>query len=343
MLTVDDITIDPEFSSVNRDLSGDERFALEELIGLHGFRDPLVVWLHHGLLLDGHNRLSIWHEHFEDDDDGPAPPDIIEMHFDDRPAALKWIKQNQRARRNLTPAELEALMGDEYREKKQTHGGQIPNTKAVDGGMGHSDPSIDTTAETIAKKYGVSPSTVKRNAQFAEAVETIGENAGKEVVDSILSGTTDKTRKEVIAIAKLPAEEQAAAMVRSAPKDERGEPRKITAKLIRETAAPYLPEKPANTTNDDVVTDAPADAVAAFKVVTDSLKDARKQALALCDMKCGPFIRKTFVKERFQQIIDELAQAVPERNCTICNGEGCMQCRYYGLIPARVYEETREP
>ncbi len=69
---------------------------------------------------------------------------------------------------------------------------------------------VESTADKVAEKHGVSRETVRNNAQFAEAVETIGENMGEEAAESILAGESGKTRKEVVEVAKLPPEEQSA-------------------------------------------------------------------------------------------------------------------------------------
>ena len=107
MISIRDITIDAEFEGLIPALSDDERLRLMTAIGRDGFRDPLVVWLNHGILLDGHNRYRIWEASFQDDEN--REPAIVEMKFDDRDSAIEWIIKNQLARRNLVPAMRVAL------------------------------------------------------------------------------------------------------------------------------------------------------------------------------------------------------------------------------------------
>jgi hypothetical protein len=93
----EDIIVDAEFAALIPPLTVDEREQLEANIASHGgARDPLVVWGRGGnlTLVDGHNRYEICTRldlQFE----------IEEMRFDDRNAAMLWIIDNQKGRRNL--------------------------------------------------------------------------------------------------------------------------------------------------------------------------------------------------------------------------------------------------
>src|SRR5205823_398420 len=59
------------------------------------------------------------------------------------------------------------------------------------------------TAEKVADKHGVSPSTIRRNAEFAEAVDKIGDTDPAKR-DEILSGKSSQTKQDVIDAAKPP-------------------------------------------------------------------------------------------------------------------------------------------
>jgi response regulator of citrate/malate metabolism len=67
------------------------------------------------------------------------------------------------ARRNLTAQHTDYLTGVRYELEKQEDGGQIA------GSMAQNERSL--TAEKIAQRTGVSGRTVRRNAQFAQAVD----------------------------------------------------------------------------------------------------------------------------------------------------------------------------
>lgn len=93
----DDIIVDAEFAALIPPLTPDERQQLEENIKAHGgARDPIVVWPSKGkmTLIDGHNRYEICTRL-------DVPFEIEEVRFDDRNAAMLWIIDNQKGRRNL--------------------------------------------------------------------------------------------------------------------------------------------------------------------------------------------------------------------------------------------------
>jgi SAM-dependent methyltransferase len=111
----EDIIVDAEFAALIPPLTADERNQLEANISAHGCaRDPLVVWSKAGklTLVDGHNRYEICTRldlAFE----------IEEMRFDDRNAAMLWIIDNQKGRRNLADfamTELEMAREKIYEE-----------------------------------------------------------------------------------------------------------------------------------------------------------------------------------------------------------------------------------
>jgi hypothetical protein len=92
-----DINVDAEFAALIPPLTEDERSHLERNIVDHGgARDPIVAWEKAGTLtiVDGHNRYEICTRR-------DLPFEIEEMRFDDRNAAMLWIIDNQKGRRNL--------------------------------------------------------------------------------------------------------------------------------------------------------------------------------------------------------------------------------------------------
>jgi hypothetical protein len=111
----EDIKIDAEFAGLIPPLTADEREQLEANISAHGgARDPLVVWAKAGnlTLVDGHNRYEICTRL-------DLPFEIEEMRFDDRNAAMLWIIDNQKGRRNLADfamTELEMAREKIYEE-----------------------------------------------------------------------------------------------------------------------------------------------------------------------------------------------------------------------------------
>lgn len=158
MLSIRDITIDAEFERLVPPMTDDDRTTLMTNIDRDGFRDPLVVWLNHGILLDGHNRYRIWEASFQDDEN--REPSIVEMKFASRDEAAEWIIRNQLGRRNLTDAQRIAMALKlkpiiEEKSKKNKQAGV--RLKSNEG---------QRTMEVVADAAGVSEST----ARHAEAV-----------------------------------------------------------------------------------------------------------------------------------------------------------------------------
>lgn len=158
----EDIQIDAEFAALIPPLTDDERSQLERNIVDHGgARDPLVVWAKAGklTLVDGHNRYEICTRL-------DLPFEIEEMRFDDRNAAMLWIIDNQKGRRNLpdfakTELELKresihaamtAPRGrpkkDESEIRKNSSEFQAPDDRRKDAKIGD---AVGVSKDTVAK------------------------------------------------------------------------------------------------------------------------------------------------------------------------------------------------
>lgn len=197
------IVIDPEFQALIPALQPEERSQLEANIVADGCRDPLVLWLkpapqpgghkcyaydeskcdlrlgdgvwtcehceHNPALLeyvlvDGHNRHEICTRLGIDFD-------TVEIEFDNRDAVMDWMDANQLGRRNITPDQFTLLLGRRYNRAKKASGGQAGNANA-DKRIAQIDPFV-STADRLATEHGVSPATVKRAGQYAEAVAIV--------------------------------------------------------------------------------------------------------------------------------------------------------------------------
>ena len=177
-----DIVVDKEFQTLIPPLTEEERFGLEESLLRDGCIDPLVVWAEEGILLDGHHRRVICDRHGLD-------YEVHALSFPDRNAAADWIDAHQLGRRNLTPEQMSLLRGRRYnRLKKAAH---RPEKRD------QIDPVIPVrTSERLAKEHGVSAPTIKRDGQYAEAVDRLGlqrEAAG---------GRVTVSRQEVVEVAR---------------------------------------------------------------------------------------------------------------------------------------------
>ena len=158
----EDIIVDAEFAALIPPLTADERSQLERNIVDHGSaRDPLVVLAKAGklTLVDGHNRYEICTRL-------DLPFEIEEMRFDDRNAAMLWIIDNQKGRRNLpdfakTELELKresihaamtAPRGrpkkDESEIRKNSSEFQAPDDRRKDAKIGD---AVGVSKDTVAK------------------------------------------------------------------------------------------------------------------------------------------------------------------------------------------------
>lgn len=179
------IKIDPEFQSLIPPLTDEERSQLERNLLSDGCRDPIVVW--EGIILDGHNRYEICTRQKIDFNTVP-------ISLPSREAAEDWIDANQLGRRNLSPSDFAMMLGRRYNRMKKANGVRGPEK------LDQNDPA--STADRLARQHGVSPATVKRAGQFAEAVEKI-----KPFVPDIeheIRKPDGPTQRDVIEAAKEP-------------------------------------------------------------------------------------------------------------------------------------------
>lgn len=181
-----DIKQDAEFKALMPPLPPDALEQLEQNILKHGIRDTLVIW--NGLILDGHNRYAIAQKHGLDFG-------IEAVDLPDRDAALLWIVKNQLGRRNLTPQQASYLRGKWYEREKVVQGTRNQYIE-----KDQNDP-FRPTAERIAAQSGVSAPTVKRDAQYARAVDEIAQAVGPEAKTAILGGKAHGTKKTVVGLA----------------------------------------------------------------------------------------------------------------------------------------------
>ena len=149
--------VDAEFKALIPPLSHEEHSQLEANILAEGCRDALVVW--NTLLLDGHNRFAICQKH-------SLPFAATSLELPDRQAALNWIINNQLGRRNLHPDQASYLRGKRYNAEKQQ--GKRTDLETSD----QNDPKLET-ADRLATEYKVSAPTIKRDGNYAAAVDTL--------------------------------------------------------------------------------------------------------------------------------------------------------------------------
>jgi hypothetical protein len=196
------VTIDPEFFSYLQQLSPTEEALLEQSLRSEGgARDPLVVWKGPGILLDGHHRYALCLKH-------GLPYSITEIELPDRAAALAWIDRNQGGRRNDTPEGLSYRRGRHYCEERRRHGGSRTGGQAG----GHDDHL--KTEERLAALYKVSARTIRRDAEFAQAVAGLASACGEEIRRFILTRQAKLTHAAVVRLSLLPPAARKKAVLR---------------------------------------------------------------------------------------------------------------------------------
>jgi hypothetical protein len=205
--------IDEELRLLIPPLSKEEYGQLEENIVKWGCLDPLKVWAvpdsDEVILLDGHNRFAICCDHNVRYVTESVP--LI-----DRAAVIDWIIANQLGRRNLSAEQIGYLRGKLYQQEKQ----EITNPDGIGGRAGKIDegqndpqqsglngqPSKSTAAK-LAKEYGVSERTIKRDADYAKAVDAIVAATAPEVQQQLLGINSKLTKSATLKLAELAQEE----------------------------------------------------------------------------------------------------------------------------------------
>jgi hypothetical protein len=192
--------IDEELRLLIPPLSKEEYEQLEENIRQWGCLDPLKVWpvpdTDDVVLLDGHNRFAICSEHNVSYVTESVP-------LLDRAAAIDWMIANQLGRRNLSAEQIGYLRGKQYQQDKQeiTNPGGSNQYREV---VGQNDPQPpNSTAAKLAKEHRVSERTIKRDADYAKAIDDIVAATTPEVKQQILGGDSKLTKSAILKMAKL--------------------------------------------------------------------------------------------------------------------------------------------
>jgi hypothetical protein len=243
-----EFVIDEELHSLIPPLSQEEYEQLKENILEFGCLDTLKVWpvpdSNEIILLDGHNRFKICSEHNVD-------YDTESISLVDRAAAINWMIANQLGRRNLSAKQVGYLRGRRYQQEKQ----EIANPDGVGGKsgkivMGQNVPqqsdlncqSHESTATKLAKEHGVSDRTIKRDADYANAVDAIVAATAPEVQQQILSSDSKLTKSATLQLAELAKEEPG--LVMEILEEVQQAPNKTAATAVVQRFASQIEESP---------------------------------------------------------------------------------------------------
>lgn len=189
------LKIDPEFKNLIPPLSSEEKLQLQANLKEFGCLDPLIVWLSQDILLDGHNRYEICMTE-------QIPYKIMEIDLPNRQAAISWIANHQLGRRNITPETASYLRGKRYLHLK---GDRSDNLKQ-NSPNGKNFLSVDV-AKSLAEQYKVSDRTIRNDANFTSALDTLAQSLGDELKHSILTRTAGLNKKDILSLAKVAGDE----------------------------------------------------------------------------------------------------------------------------------------
>jgi hypothetical protein len=191
------LKVNPAFQRLIPLQSREEFRALEASLQEEGCRDPLTVWKGHNVILDGHTRHELCLEH-------KLKVKVREVELEDEKAAVEYILQLQRQRRNLTREAMSYFRGSEYNRIKHSHGGDRRGRRPKD----QREP-LRSTASLLAGKYGVSSGTIKRDGVFARVIDKIVEEHGDpEIKRKLLGADVKLTHGTARALLKLSAKER---------------------------------------------------------------------------------------------------------------------------------------
>lgn len=185
------LQIDPEFQHLIPPPATEEQELLAANLKKFGCLHPLVVWKDYNILLDGHNRYDLCTQL-------QIPFSIVEIELPDRESAIAWIANNQLGRRNITPETASYLRGKRY---SLLRGNPLDNLKQ-NLPKGQNVPSVNV-AEQLAQQYQVSSRTIKRDAQFSEAIDLLATALGADIKQDILGRHANLTKKDALRLFKV--------------------------------------------------------------------------------------------------------------------------------------------
>ncbi|MBW4604360.1 MAG: hypothetical protein KME29_33525 [Calothrix sp. FI2-JRJ7] len=200
------LNIDPEFQNLIPPLSDDEKFLLEANLKESGCIYPLIVWKGKGILLDGHNRYELCQKL-------QIPYNIVEVELASRAAAICWIANNQLGRRNITPETASYLRGKRYLSLKGNREDNLkqnlPNgnsCRSAEEGPEQDLPNANNpiaidTAKALASEYKVGERTIRNDAKYTQAVDTLASTFGEPIKHSILTRADKFPKKDILEIA----------------------------------------------------------------------------------------------------------------------------------------------
>lgn len=198
-----ELIIDPEFVACIPPLTQDEFEQLERNVVSAGkMFAPILVW--GKTIIDGHNRYRILQSHPEID------YRLEQIEFENRFDAIAYICGNQIGRRNLNETQIDYIIGKKYDAEMESHRLTAQKNRG-EGGRFHRCAQIahngERTYDTIAKQFGVSPSKVRRDLDFARGIDAAEEEIPG-IREQILQKDITPSKQALTNIAKLDKSER---------------------------------------------------------------------------------------------------------------------------------------
>ena len=178
--------IDNEFQELLPTLSEQEYNLLTESILELGILNPIILWKEKDIIIDGHNRFSIFTSNKKElENKGLDRLPVERLSFPDRDAVIEWIIKTQLGRRNLSHSRWKYYLGVLYNNLKHqgTCGKIYPHKR---------------TSEVLEKEYNVSEKTVRNAGKYASNLDVINQKAGStNYGEQILTGEIKLSEKQI--------------------------------------------------------------------------------------------------------------------------------------------------
>ncbi len=188
----------PEISSVLRRQTKAEREKLEALVLRDGVQDPVVLWRETGEILDGHNRVDIASGNNKDGEVLPLKdPEYVSC--DDLDSAIEYVLDRQEGRREQTRQDRSYARAQLYERRKGKQGGTGANQHTQSGHFDHS--AQGKTSGEVGKNFGVGEKTIRRDAEYARAVDALAAAFGADFKSHVLSGESKLSMGDVVMLA----------------------------------------------------------------------------------------------------------------------------------------------
>ncbi len=275
-------------------------------------------------LLDGHHRYDYWLGRREETPIGP--PVVEEILLPEREAALDWMDSHALAGRNLNSKQASAIRGRRYNRKKPAahrpkKGGQIAPLSDEGEKGGQTAP---LSAATVADETGVSEDTIKRDGQYAAALDVIRKVNGKAATD-LESGDLKLSKSDTIKMAALePADiSHCLKNLRYGSKWNEGLDNGAPEKTPQ-------PEQPKDTAGR-VIPEGLRDVFGVSRSASSMLNSAARYINEVLKLDI-PTMPQSAVKVALKDLKAAVKAGLAHAVCPYCKGRGCQHCGQHGYV-----------